>query len=196
MEILFPYLQVLVILYLTGIHWKSLVSSGLPASLIDSIVTPAASSATPFDLQNGITHSASISYIKTLTDKITLTPSFNFSKMYYNKGSNRDRIDTTYMAQLLVTQSMIGLMSLHWINYTSKDTNGNLTLNLGILSAGLLLQQNYSFRFLMKRAPAHTLWVLFLSSFTFSLGYSSEDLVISLLEKGKEEAEKGTSQHH
>ena len=41
------------------------------------------------------------------------------------------------------------------------------------------------------KAPAHTLWVLFLSSFTFSFGYSSEDLVISLLEKGKEEAEKG-----
>ena len=45
------------------------------------------------------------------------------------------------------------------------------------------MQQITRFRFLMK-APAHTLWVLFLSSFTFSLGYSS-DLVISLLEKEK-----------
>ena len=125
---------------------ESLASSGLPASLIDSIVTPAASSATPFDLQNGITHTASISYIKTLTDKITLTPSFNFSKMYYNKGSNRDRVDTTYIAGTTASYTVNDWFNVTaLINYTSKDTNGNLTPEFRDIVGGFTFAANYSF---------------------------------------------------
>ncbi|MBT3666698.1 MAG: hypothetical protein HN548_04400 [Opitutae bacterium] len=125
---------------------ESLASSGLPASLITSIVTPSALSASPFDLQNGITHSASISYIKTLTDKITLTPSFNYSKMYYDQGSNDGREDTTYIAGVTASYSVNDWLNITSLaNFTSKETNGNLSPEFKDFAGGFTFAVNHSF---------------------------------------------------
>lgn len=125
---------------------ESLASSGLPTSLIASIVTPSASSASPFDLQNGITHSASLSYIKTLTDKITLTPSFNYSKMYYDKGSNDGREDTTYIAGATASYAVNEWFNITALaNYTSKETNGNLAPEFKDFVGGFTFGINHSF---------------------------------------------------
>jgi hypothetical protein len=125
---------------------ESLAASGLPATLISSIVTPSALSASPFDLQNGITHSASISYIKTLTDKITLTPSFNYSKMYYDQGSNDGREDTTYIAGVTASYSVNDWLNITSLaNFTSKETNGNLSPEFKDFVGGFTFAVNHSF---------------------------------------------------
>ena len=125
---------------------ESLSSSGLPQSLISSIVTASATSASPFDLQNGIAHNASISYIKTLSDKITLTPAFNYSKMYYDKGSNDGREDTTYIAGLTASYTVNEWLNITGLaNFTSKETNGNLSPEFNDFTGGFTFGVNHSF---------------------------------------------------
>ena len=125
---------------------ESLASTGLPSSLISSIVTPSALSASPFDLQNGITHSASLSYIKPLSDKITLTPSFNYSKMYYDKGMNDGREDTTYIAGATASYAVNNWFNITALaNYTSKETNGNLSPEFKDFVGGFTFGVNHSF---------------------------------------------------
>jgi hypothetical protein len=125
---------------------ESLLSSGLPSSLISSIVTTSATSASPFDLQNGMSNTASISYIKTLTDKITLTPGFNYSKMYYDKGSNDGREDTTYIAGLTISYAVTDWFNLTGLaNFTSKETNGELSPEFKDFTGGFTFGLNHSF---------------------------------------------------
>ena len=125
---------------------ESLSSAGLPDELISSIVTAAATSASPFDLQNGTTHNASISYIKTLTDKLTITPSFNYSKMYYDKGSNDGREDTTYIAGVTASYTITDWLNLTTLaNFTSKETNGDLSPEFKDVASGFTIAVNHSF---------------------------------------------------
>lgn len=103
---------------------QSLAAAGVSELLVRRIVTDSIMSDSPFDLQNGITHSASISYIKSLTDKITLTPSFNYSKMYYDKGGNDGREDTTYIAGGTVSYAFNDWFNITALaNFTSKETS-------------------------------------------------------------------------
>ena len=125
---------------------ESLSSAGLPDELISSIVTAAATSASPFDLQNGTTHNASISYIKTLTDKLTITPSLNYSKMYYDKGSNDGREDTTYIAGITASYTITDWLNLTTLaNFTSKETNGDLSPEFKDVASGFTIAVNHSF---------------------------------------------------
>jgi hypothetical protein len=125
---------------------ESLLSSGLPTSIISSIVTASATTASPFDLQNGITHTASISYIKSLTEKITLTPGLNYSKMYYDRGSNDLREDTTYIAGLTISYALTDWFNLTSLaNFTSKETNGDLSPEFKDFTGGFTIGLNHSF---------------------------------------------------
>ena len=125
---------------------ETLLSSGLPTSIISSIVTASATSASPFDLQNGFTHNASFSYIKTLTDKLTLTPAFNYSKMYYDKGLNDGREDTTYIAGATISYAVTDWFNLTGLaNFTSKETNGDLTPEFKDFIGGFTFGLNHSF---------------------------------------------------
>ena len=60
--------------------------------------------------------------------------------MYYDKGSNDGRRDTTYVAGGTAAYKVFDWMSVTALaNYTSKETNGDLSPNLKILSAVLPL---------------------------------------------------------
>jgi len=107
---------------------ESLSAAGLPVSVINTIATPEANSASPYNLQNGLNHSVGISYPKPINDYLTITPSLTYSKMYYDKGSNDGRRDTTYVAGFTAAYKVNEWMNISGLaNYTSKETNGNLS---------------------------------------------------------------------
>ena len=124
---------------------ETLLSQGVLRSIIANIEAESAG-ASPFNLLNGITHSASISYIKTLTDKLTLTPAFNYSKMYYDKGSNDGREDTTYIAGVTASYTITDWLNLTTLaNFTSKETNGDLSPEFKDVASGFTIAVNHSF---------------------------------------------------
>lgn len=125
---------------------ESLKSAGLPVSLINSIATVEANSASPYNLQNGFSHSAGLSYPKPLNEKLTVTPSLNYSKMHYDKGSNDGRKDTTYVAGLTAAYKVNDWMNVTGLaNYTIKKTNGNLSPEFKDFVGGISVGFSHSF---------------------------------------------------
>jgi hypothetical protein len=101
---------------------------------------------TPADLQTGASYSFNLSYIKPLTDKLTITPSFSVSKMYYKKGGNIGKADVTYVIGLSSSYPINDWLNLTGAaNYTAKDGNRGDVIEFRDFTSGLSLAVNHSF---------------------------------------------------
>ena len=100
----------------------------------------------PANLQNGFGHSVGLAYPIPVSEKLSLTPSLNYSKMYYDKGSNDGRRDTTYVAGGTAAYKIFDWMSVTALaNYTSKETNGDLSPEFKDFVGGITLGFNHAF---------------------------------------------------
>jgi hypothetical protein len=100
----------------------------------------------PANLQNGFAHNIGLSYPINLNDQLSITPNANYSKMYYDKGSNDGRRDTTYLVGATASYKVTDWMSLTGLaNYTSKVTNGNLSPEFKDFTGGITVGFNRSF---------------------------------------------------
>ncbi len=100
----------------------------------------------PANLQNGFGHSVGLSYPITLSEQLSLTPTLNYSKMYFDKGSNDGRRDTTYVVGASAVYKVFDWMSVTALsNYTSKETNGNLSPEFKDFVGGITLGFNRAF---------------------------------------------------
>jgi len=118
-----------------------LKQSGIYDSLLSSMLVN-----NPANLQNGFGHNLGLSYPMTINDQLTFTPSANYSKMYYDKGSNDGRRDTTYVLGVTASYNLFEWMSVTGLaNYTSKETNGNLSPEFKDFVGGITFGFNHSF---------------------------------------------------
>ena len=98
------------------------------------------------DLQTGATYSLNFSYIKPVTDKLTLTPSLSLSKMYYKKGGNVGRADVTYVYGISGSYPINDWLSLTGaVNYTAKEGNRADVIEFRDFTGGFSLAVNHSF---------------------------------------------------
>ena len=110
-------------------------------ALVDSGLTD-----TPADLQTGASFSFNLSYIKPVTDKLTLTPSFSVSKMHYKKGGNSGKADVTYVVGLSSSYPINDWLNLTGAaNYTAKDGNRADVIEFRDFTSGFSLAINHSF---------------------------------------------------
>ncbi|MBN37945.1 MAG: hypothetical protein CMI29_05705 [Opitutae bacterium] len=110
-------------------------------ALLDSGLTD-----TPADLQTGASYSFNLSYIKPVTDKLSVTPSFSVSKMYYKKGGNIGKVDVTYVAGLSASYPINDWLNLTGAaNYTAKDGNRADVIEFRDFTSGFSLAVNHSF---------------------------------------------------
>jgi len=98
-------------------------------------------------VQDGMTHSIGLSYIIPVNDKLMLTPSISYSKMFFKKGANSGREDVTYIlggtASYTVSES-INLTT--FANYTAKESNGvNGATEFRDFVSGITFAINHSF---------------------------------------------------
>ena len=115
--------------------------SGIYDTLISSMLLN-----NPANLQNGFGHSVGLAYPIPVSEKFSLTPSLNYSKMYYDKGSNDGRRDTTYVAGGTAAYKVFDWMSVTALaNYTSKETNGDLSPEFKDFVGGITLGFNHAF---------------------------------------------------
>lgn len=98
-------------------------------------------------LQDGMTHSVALSYIIPVNDKLSLTPSFSYSKMFYKKGANSGRHDITYILGASASYTLNEAVNLtSSSNYTAKESNGvNGGSEYRDFVTGLTFALNYSF---------------------------------------------------
>jgi hypothetical protein len=98
------------------------------------------------DLQTGVTYSLNFSYIKPVTDKLTLTPSLSLSKMYYKKGGNVGRSDFTTVLGLSGSYPINDWLNLTGAaNYTAKEGNRVDVIEFRDFTTGISLAVNHSF---------------------------------------------------
>lgn len=110
--------------------------------LFDSLTLPD----TVADLQTGASYSLNLSYIKPVTDKLTLTPSLTFSKMYYKKGSNSGKSDYTYVLGLSASYPINDWLNLtSTANYSAKEGNRDDVIEFRDFTTGFSLAVNHSF---------------------------------------------------
>ncbi|MDC0156282.1 hypothetical protein OAK38_00810 [Verrucomicrobia bacterium] len=100
----------------------------------------------PADLQTGATYSLNFSYIKPVTDKLTLIPSLSLSKMYYKKGGNIGRRDFTTVLGISGSYPINDWLNLTGAaNYTAKDGNVADVIEFRDFTGGFSLAVNHSF---------------------------------------------------
>ena len=99
------------------------------------------------NVQDGLTHSLALSYIISVNDKLTLTPSISLSRMFYKKGANYGRKDQTYILGGTASYTLSDSVSLTGAaNYTAKMTNGvNAATEFRDFVGGFTLAVNHSF---------------------------------------------------
>ena len=98
------------------------------------------------DLQTGATYSLNFSYIKPVTDKLTLIPSLSLSKMYYKKGGNVGRSDFTTVLGLSGSYPINDWLNLTGTaNYTAKAGNRADVIEFRDFTSGISLAVNHSF---------------------------------------------------
>jgi hypothetical protein len=98
------------------------------------------------DLQTGASYSLNLSYIKPVTDKLTLTPSLSISKMYYKKGTNVGKADVTYMLGMSASYPINDWLNLTGAaNYTAKDGNRGDVIEFRDFTSGFSFAVNHSF---------------------------------------------------
>jgi len=110
--------------------------------LFDSLGLPD----TVADLQTGASYSFNLSYIKPVTDKLTLTPSLSLSKMYYKKGTNVGKHDFTYVLGMSASYPINDWLNLTGMaNYTAKEGNRADVIEFRDFTSGFSLAVNHSF---------------------------------------------------
>ncbi|MEK9632867.1 MAG: hypothetical protein VW622_03410 [Opitutae bacterium] len=98
------------------------------------------------DLQTGATYSLNFSYIKPVSDKLTVTPSLSVSRMYYKKGTNSGKAEVTYVAGLSTSYAINDWLNLSGAaNYTAKDGNRADVIEFRDFTSGFTLAVNHSF---------------------------------------------------
>ena len=66
--------------------------------------------------------------------------------MYYDKGSNDGREDTTYIAGITASYTITDWLNLTTLaNFTSKKTNGDLSPEFKDVASGFTIAVNHSF---------------------------------------------------
>jgi hypothetical protein len=98
-------------------------------------------------VQDGMTHSIGLSYIIPVDDKLMLTPSISYSKMFYKKGANSGREDVTYILGGTASYALSESINLTTAaNYTAKESNGvNNAPEFRDFVSGITIAINHSF---------------------------------------------------
>ena len=100
----------------------------------------------PVNLQNGLTHNINVSYIMPVGEKLSLTPSFNYSNMMYAEGSNTSRSDQTYNAGINASYPINDFLKLSAAsNYMWKESNDDTVPEFDDFIGGITLGVNYAF---------------------------------------------------
>ena len=101
---------------------------------------------TPADLQTGASYSFNLSYIKPVSDKLTLTPSLSVSKMSYKKDTNSGKAGVTLVLGLSTSYAINDWLNLSGAaNYTAKDGNRADVIEFRDFTSGFTLAINHSF---------------------------------------------------
>ena len=99
------------------------------------------------NVQDGMTHSMGITYIIPVDDKLTITPTISYSKMFYKKGANSGREDVTYILGGSASYTYSESINISAAaNYTAKETNGiNAATEYRDFISGITFAINHSF---------------------------------------------------
>lgn len=99
------------------------------------------------NVQDGMTHSLGLTYIIPVDDKLTITPTISYSKMFYKKGANSGREDVTYILGGSASYTYSESINISAAaNYTAKETNGvNAATEYRDFISGFTLAFNHSF---------------------------------------------------
>jgi hypothetical protein len=99
------------------------------------------------NVQDGMTHSMGITYIIPIDDKLTITPTISYSKMFYKKGANSGREDVTYILGGSASYTFSDSVNISAAaNYTAKETNGiNGASEYRDFISGITFAINHSF---------------------------------------------------
>ncbi len=99
------------------------------------------------NVQDGMTHSLGITYIIPVDDKLTITPTISYSKMFYKKGANIGREDVTYILGGSASYTYSESINISAAaNYTAKETNGiNAATEYRDFISGITFAINHSF---------------------------------------------------
>lgn len=99
----------------------------------------------PYNLQSGLSHIMSISYMSPVGEKLTLIPSFTYNNMMFTEGAFKDRSDKTYNLGLVASYAFYD-----WLNatamatYTWKTSSDNVSEYEDLLG-GLSLGVSHAF---------------------------------------------------
>jgi len=98
------------------------------------------------DLQTGASFSFNLSYIKPVSEKLTITPTASVSRMFYKKGANSGKADITYVVGLSGSYPITETINLSGsANYTAKDGNRDDVIEFRDFTSGFTLAVNHSF---------------------------------------------------
>ena len=99
------------------------------------------------NVQDGMTHSIGLTYIIPVDDKLTITPTISYSKMFYKKGANSGREDITYILGGSASYTYSESINLSVAaNYSAKETNGiNAATEYRDFISGFTFAVNHSF---------------------------------------------------
>ena len=101
---------------------------------------------TPADLQTGASYSFNLSYIKPVSDKLTVTPLFRFPKCPTRKIPIAARPSVTYVLGLSTSYAINDWLNLSGAaNYTAKDGNRADVIEFRDFTSGFTLAVNHSF---------------------------------------------------
>lgn len=82
----------------------------------------------PANLQSGLGHTISLSYMRQVSDKLILSPSFTYNNMMFSEGSFKNRSDKTYNLGLAASYAVYEwLNATAMTNYTWKTSSDNVS---------------------------------------------------------------------
>ena len=99
------------------------------------------------NVQDAMTHSMGITYIIPVDDKLTITPTISYSKMFFKKGANSGREDVTYILGGSASYTYSESINISAAaNYSAKETNGvNAATEYRDFISGFTFAVNHSF---------------------------------------------------
>ena len=131
----------------TGLSYAYSSGDTLSDTLGSQLLEQLQLSDTPANLQDGASHTIGLSYIIPFNDKLTITPSVSYSKMFYKKGDNSGREDVTYILGGSAAYTVSDSINLTGAaNYSAKESNGvNGATEYRDFISGITIAVNHSF---------------------------------------------------
>ena len=82
----------------------------------------------PSNLQDGIAHTISLSYLSPFNDKLMLVPNFVYNNMMFTEGINKNRSDRTYSLGVTASYAVYEWLNASvMMNYTWKTSSDNVS---------------------------------------------------------------------